>query len=106
MVAPIDSLHVHLIGDIVEGWDIFRGQTQNIDRDIGEQLLGCVDLLVKFLDRMRSLFKHIHVVGVPGNHGRIGKRGENPHYVNYDYIVYRFMEKALKNTLKYLLFVL
>ena len=96
MVAPIENLHVHMIGDIVEGWDIFRGQTQNIDRDIGEQIIGCVDLFVKFLDRMRSLFKHIHVVGVPGNHGRIGKRGENPHYVNYDYIVYRFVEKSLK----------
>ena len=97
MVAPINNLHVHLIGDIVEGWDIFKGQTHSIDHDIAHQLLDVVDLLADFLDRTRALFKHIHVVGVPGNHGRIGRRGENLHYVNYDYIVYRFVEKLLKS---------
>ncbi len=97
MVAPINNLHVHLIGDIVEGWDIFKGQTHSIDHDIAHQLLDVVDLIADFLDRTRALFKHIHVVGVPGNHGRIGRRGENPHYVNYDYIVYKFVEKLLKN---------
>jgi len=97
MVAPINNLHVHLIGDIVEGWDIFKGQTNSIDHDIAHQILDVVDLLCDFLDRCRSLFKNIHVVGVPGNHGRIGRRGENLHYVNFDYIVYKFIEKTLKN---------
>jgi len=97
MVAPINNLHVHLIGDIVEGWDIFKGQTHSIDHDIAHQVLDIVDLIADFLDRTRTLFKHIHVVGVPGNHGRIGRRGENLHYVNFDYIVYKFVEKTLKN---------
>ena len=97
MVAPIENLHVHLLGDIIEGWDIFKGQTNSIDRDIAHQLLDVVDLLADFLDRSRTLFKHIHVVGVPGNHGRIGSKGENLHYVNYDYIVYKFLEKIFKN---------
>lgn len=97
MVAPIKNLHIHLLGDIIEGWDIFKGQTQNIDRNVADQLLGIMDLIVDFLDRCRALFEHIHIVGVPGNHGRIGTRGENPHYVNYDYIVYKLVEKALKN---------
>ena len=97
LVAPIKNLHVHLIGDIVEGWDIFRGQTQNIDRDIATQVLGISDLLCNFLDRTRTLFDKIHVVGVPGNHGRIGKRGENPHYANFDYIVYEVLRRLLQN---------
>ena len=97
MVAPINNLHVHLIGDIVEGWDIFKGQTNSIDHDIANQVLDIVDLIADFLDRTRTLFKHIHVVGVPGNHGRIGKRGENLHYVNFDYIVYRIVQKLLKD---------
>jgi hypothetical protein len=97
MVAPINNLHVHFLGDIVEGWDIFKGQTHSIDHDIAHQLLDIVDLLADFLDKCRTLFDHIHVVGVPGNHGRIGRRGENLHYVNYDYIVYKFIEKTLKN---------
>ena len=97
MVAPISNLHVHLIGDIVEGWDIFKGQAYSIDHNVADQLLDIIDLLCDFLERTRSLFEHIHVVGVPGNHGRIGKRGENLHYVNYDYIVYKLVEKTLKN---------
>ncbi len=97
LVAPIKNLHVHLIGDIVEGWDIFRGQAQNIDRDITRQVLDISDLLAFFLDRTRTLFDHIHVVGVPGNHGRIGKKGENLHYVNYDCVVYEVVQRELKN---------
>ena len=97
MVAPINNLHVHLIGDIVEGWDIFKGQNNSIDKDIAHQLLDITDLLADFLDKTRALFNHIHVVGVPGNHGRIGRRGENLHYVNYDYIVYKLVEKLLLN---------
>lgn len=96
-VAPINNLHVHLLGDIVEGWDIFKGQTNSIDQDIANQVLDIADLITDFLDRARTLFKHIHVVGVPGNHGRIGKRGENLHYVNFDYIVYRIVQKLLQN---------
>jgi len=96
-VAPINNLHVHLLGDIVEGWDIFKGQTHSIDHDIAHQLLDIIDLITNFLDRTRVLFKNIHVVGVPGNHGRIGKRGENLHYVNYDYIVYMLVKKLLSN---------
>ena len=96
-MAPINNLHLHLIGDIVEGWDIFRGQQQNIDRNITRQVIDIADLLSNFLDRTRTLFNHIHIVGVPGNHGRIGKKDENLHYVNYDCVVYEIMQRELKN---------
>lgn len=96
-VAPINSLHVHLIGDIVEGYDIFKGQTRQIDREITEQAIGVKDLLCDFLQKALHLFDKIHVVAVPGNHGRIGTKGENLHYVSWDYIVYKWMESELKN---------
>ena len=96
-VAPIASLHVHLIGDIVEGYDIFKGQTRQIDREITEQAIGVKDLLCDFLIKALYLFEKIHVVAVPGNHGRIGSKGENLHYVSWDYIVYKWMESELKN---------
>ena len=74
-VAPIASLHVHLIGDIVEGYDIFKGQTRQIDREITEQAIGVKDLLCEFLIKTLYLFDKVHVVAVPGNHGRIGSKG-------------------------------
>ena len=96
-VAPIKSLHVHLIGDIVEGYDIFKGQTRQIDREITEQAIGVKDLFCDFLQKALHLFDKIHVVAVPGNHGRIGTKGDNLHYVSWDYIVYKWMESELKN---------
>lgn len=96
-VAPIKSLHIHLIGDIVEGYDIFKGQTRQIDTEITEQAIGVKDLLCDFLQKALHLFDKIHVVAVPGNHGRIGTKGENLHYVSWDYIVYRWMQSELKN---------
>ncbi|MBR4110370.1 MAG: metallophosphoesterase [Clostridia bacterium] len=96
-VAPIKSLHVHLIGDIVEGYDIFKGQTRQIDTEITEQAIGVKDLLCDFLQKALHLFDKIHVVAVPGNHGRIGTKGENLHYVSWDYIVYKWMQSELKN---------
>lgn len=95
-VAPINSLHVHLLGDIIEGYDIFKGQTRQIDKDVTEQAIGVKDLLCDFLLKALHLFKEIHVVAVPGNHGRIGTKGENLHYVNWDYIVYEWMKSELK----------
>lgn len=96
-VAPIKSLHIHLIGDIVEGYDIFKGQTRQIDKEITEQAIGVKDLLCDFLQKALHLFDNIHVVAVPGNHGRIGTKGENLHYVSWDYIVYKWMESELQN---------
>ena len=95
--SPITSLHVHMLGDIVEGAQIFPGQEQHICKDLFHQVIGVTDLIEDFLLKCLTLFDTIHVAAVCGNHGRVGKKGENPHWVNWDRIVYEFVKRELSN---------
>ena len=95
--SPITKLHVHMLGDIVEGSQIFPGQEQHICKDLFHQAMGVTQLIEDFLIKCLSLFKDIHITAVCGNHGRVGKKGENPHWVNWDRIVYEFVKRELSN---------
>jgi hypothetical protein len=96
-VAPIRKLNVHMLGDIVEGLGIFIGQAQHVDQDLYNQVFSVADDLAFFLVEMLYLFDEIEVSCIGGNHGRVGQKGENPHYVNWDIIVYKHIEALLRN---------
>lgn len=96
-VHNIRKLNIHMLGDMVEGMDIFIGQAQHIDQDLYEQFFGLAELLVKFIVEMHYLFDEIEISCIGGNHGRIGRKGENPHYVNWDVFLYKYIEARLQN---------
>lgn len=96
-VVPIKKLNIHMLGDMVEGMDIFIGQAQHVDQDLYEQFFGLAELLVKFIIEMQFLFEEIEISAIGGNHGRVGRKGENPHYVNWDVFLYKYMEARLQN---------
>lgn len=86
---PIEKAHVWITGDIVEGEDIFPGQTWLIDSSLyaqtvknGPQILG------DFLREMLAEFREVHVTAVIGNHGRIGRKGLSHPETNTDRMVY------------------
>ena len=97
MSSPITKLHIHMLGDIVEGSQIFPGQEQHICKDLFHQAIGVVGLIEDFILKCLTLFDEIHITAVCGNHGRVGKKGENPHWVNWDRIVYEFVKRELVN---------
>jgi hypothetical protein len=86
-----------MLGDMVEGLDIFVGQTQHVDQDLYDQCFDLANDICKLIIELLNMFDHIIVKGVVGNHGRVGKKGENPHWVNWDLIVYKFIESTLAN---------
>lgn len=70
---PVKHLRVYLLGDLVEGELIFPGQAHRIDASLFRQVV--VDgpqMLGEFLRRMLQTFETVKVVGVIGNHGRVG----------------------------------
>lgn len=70
---PVRELRVYCLGDLVEGELIFPGQAHRIDASLFQQVL--IDgprILGNFLRKMAANFERVHVVGVIGNHGRIG----------------------------------
>ncbi len=96
-LAPIRKLHIFMLGDMVEGWNIFPGQPQNIDQDVLNQTYKLEDALARFICQLLTVFQEIEVSCVVGNHGRVGKKGENPHWVSWDMVLYRNLEKSLSN---------
>lgn len=99
-VAPIKKLNVHMLGDMVEGMGIFEGQAQHTDQDLYNQMFKLADLLCWFLVETLYLFEEIEVSAIGGNHGRVGKKGENPHFVNWDVYLYKYIEAKLQNYTK------
>jgi len=82
----IDTLYIYFVGDIVDNDFIYRGQKFFIDGDTGEQLQVAVKVFSDILNSFLKIFKHIHVVSVPGNHGRHTSRSEaSPASRNFDY---------------------
>lgn len=94
--ANIRDLHVLFGGDIVEGTSIYPSQAFNIDILTVPQVIAAVKTFGEMLARFSAqLGVNIHVYGVPGNHGRIARKGTEPYMNNMDALVYRMMELHL-----------
>jgi hypothetical protein len=96
-IEPIRKLNIHALGDMVEGMGIFEGQAQHTDQDLYNQVFELADLICWLIVELLYLFDEIEFSGISGNHGRVGKKGENPHFVNWDVYLYKYIEAKLQN---------
>ena len=91
----VDDLHVWLLGDIVEGEEIFSGQAHLIDSGLYRQVgINGPRILSKFFVTALQNFKTVHVIGVIGNHGAVGgktKKQYDPE-TNMDRLLYKIMD--------------
>ena len=97
---PVKNLHVWLLGDIVEGEEIFPGQSHLIDSGLYRQVgVNGPEILSKFITTALQNFEHVHITGVIGNHGAVGGRGRKQHdpETNMDRLLYRIMEILYRN---------
>lgn len=94
---PVRELHIHLLGDLVEGEDVFPGQAHLIDSGLYGQMFGAAESLAKLVREMLAHFERVRVVGVIGNHGRIGRRGVSRPETNADAMMYRIAQMAVGN---------
>jgi hypothetical protein len=93
---PISVLNIAMLGDNVDGINVYRGQEHHLDLNIIDQVLvGCTEIAKSFVHFLDT-FHAIRVYGVVGNHGRIGKKGENPSHVNWDYLIYKILQLLLR----------
>ncbi len=89
---PVDNLHVWLLGDIVEGEEIFPGQSHLIDSGIYRQVgVNGPEILGKFFATALENFDKVYVTGVIGNHGSVGGRNRKMYdpESNMDRLLYR-----------------
>jgi len=96
----VDNLHVWLLGDIVEGEEIFPGQSHLLDAGLYRQVgVYGPEILTKFIRTALENFEHIHVTGVIGNHGAVGGRARKQHdpETNMDRLLYKIVQLIFKD---------
>lgn len=95
--VPIDHCNVWLLGDIVTGEKIYKGQHAYIDAYTADQVVTAKNLLGEVLLNMLDIYKTINCYCIVGNHGRMGEKGEGPTWNNFDYLLYNWTADLLMN---------
>lgn len=93
---PVRSCHVMLGGDMVEGFGIFPGQLHEIQGGMLEQTFGVSASLERLLRMLLAEFETVECWEEPGNHGRIGRKGDHPKEDSVDLLVYRLVRERLQ----------
>jgi hypothetical protein len=92
---PVHECHVMLGGDMVEGVAIFPGQTFEIDGPLFKQMFRAVGGGERLLRTMLANFERVVIWEEPGNHGRLGRKGDHPEEDSADLLVYRLIRERL-----------
>lgn len=95
MGVTFDTANLLLGGDIVTNEAIYDGQPHDIDETLGEQINRAADVYIDNIKRLADTFPTVQVACQPGNHGRIGGRG-NPS--NADSILYSMIDKVVRES--------
>jgi len=86
---PVKKAHIWLLGDLVDGEQIFSGHPYELDSSLVDQVVtNGSRILRNFIFEMLEYFDELRVVGVVGNHGRIGKVGVFNPDTNADRMLY------------------
>lgn len=95
---PVRHCVVPMLGDMLEGVDIFPGQQWLIDSTLYRQVLESTPtILVDFLRYLLAHFDTVTVEAVQGNHGRLGRKGMFGPEDNADRMVYRIVQLMLRD---------
>ncbi|MEU3052219.1 hypothetical protein [Streptomyces griseus] len=95
---PVRHCVIPMLGDMVEGVDIFPGQQWLIDSTLYDQLFNTTPaLLADFVRYLLAHFDTVTVYAVDGNHGRIGRRGQFGPMDNADRMLYRILAMLLRD---------
>jgi len=94
--TPCPAINLFFLGDIVDGAQIFPGHQRQVEIHAVRQVIEAVDSLAGFVGWLaESMGVQVNAYCVVGNHGRIGRKGEESPLNNFDYLVYHFMKERL-----------
>lgn len=92
---PVKHIRLWAVGDIVEGEDIFSGQSHLIDSSLYRQVgVTGPEIMRDLILQLLAEFETVHFVGVIGNHGSIGGRSRREYNseTNMDRLLYKIVE--------------
>ena len=86
---PVSRAHLMFGGDMIENVDIFPGQAYEVEDTLFGQMFRCVRIGTNLINNLLGMgFEEVEVTAEPGNHGRIGRKGQFPAKDNADRMVY------------------
>ena len=93
-----DRMHIFMVGDIVDGEEVYRGQAYEqdaitIDEMIDVALDEFVGFVDYFADNRRFGTGNITIWCVHGNHGRANRRGSE--MANWDRMFYKLLRQSV-----------
>lgn len=95
---PVDHVVVPMLGDMVEGVDIFPGQQWLLDSTLYRQVFETTpSIIMDFLRYLLANFETVTVEAVQGNHGRIGRKGVFGPEDNADRMVYKLTQMLMRD---------
>lgn len=92
---PVRECHVMLGGDMAEGVAIFPGQQFEVDGSLFKQMFNVVGAGEEMFRTFLASFERVVVWEEPGNHGRLGRKGDHPAEDSADLIMYRLIRERL-----------
>jgi len=81
-----------LLGDLVDGFEIYPNQGEMSDPLVNDQLDVLVSEIMNTILHFSAFTEEVKIYAVQGNHGRISKRSE---VNNWDSVVYITLEKII-----------
>jgi len=97
---PVKDIHLWFLGDIVEGEDIFSGQSHLLDSSLYRQVgVNGPEIIRDMILKLLHYFENVSVVGVVGNHGCIGGRNRKEYNseTNMDRLLYKIVDHMFAN---------
>ena len=97
MPNKVPVVHVVLAGDIVDGGRIFKGHARQTDLIVAKQVVLAYERLAHFIAWLAGMEGvQVKVSVVPGNHGRIGDKGELSPNDNFDWLTGWFLRERFE----------
>lgn len=95
---PVRHCVVPMLGDLLEGTDVFPGQQWLIDSTLYAQVFNTTPgIIVDFLRYLLANFDTVTVEAVQGNHGRIGRKGMLGPEDNADRMIHRIVALMMRD---------
>ncbi len=96
---PVHEARIYLLGDLLEGEEIFPGQAHRIDASLYTQLFDTASLLAEVVRTVAASVARVRVVGAIGNHGALGgpiRKSYHPE-TNADAMLYNVARLMVKD---------
>ncbi len=97
--VQLDTLNILALGDDIEGHgEMFQSQSLQMSESVVFQIMGFVEDMVGIILSYLERYKHINIVKVPGNHGRVAARAKGSYTPdNFETIAWELIAERIRN---------